>query len=114
MPGTVDDFMNRFGGGDTIDDSEAQQLHDRFVLTNAADRDFDSQTYHQQRTEYLGKLPDDQFKGRGAQRLQPGCTAGPTGSARYSALGALGGGVASGGLAHIAGRLGLGLTDPAG
>ena len=62
MPGTVDDFMNRFGGGGTIDDSEAQQLHDRFVSTNPADSAFDNQTYHQSATEYLGKLPDDQFQ----------------------------------------------------
>jgi hypothetical protein len=32
MPGTVDDFMNRFGGGGTIDDTQAQHYHDRFVL----------------------------------------------------------------------------------
>jgi hypothetical protein len=62
MPETVDDFMNRFGGGGTIDDSEAQQLHDRFVSTNPDDRAFDNQTYHQSATEYLGKLPDDQFQ----------------------------------------------------
>jgi hypothetical protein len=62
MPGTVDDFMNRFGGGGTIDDSEAQQLHDRFVSTNPNDSAFDNQTYHQSATEYLGKLPDDQFQ----------------------------------------------------
>ena len=54
--------MNRFGGGGTIDDSEAQQLHDRFVSTNPDDRAFDNQTYNQSATEYLGKLPDDQFQ----------------------------------------------------
>ena len=62
MPGTVDDFMDRFGGGGTIDDSEAQQYHDRFVSTNPDDRAFDNQTYHQSATEYLGKLPDEQFQ----------------------------------------------------
>ena len=62
MPGTVDDFMNRFGGGGTIDDSEAQQLHDRFVSTNPEDGAFDNQTYNQSATEYLGKLPNDQFQ----------------------------------------------------
>jgi hypothetical protein len=62
MPGTVDDFMNRFGGGGTVDDSQAQQYHDRFVSTNPDDRAFDNQTYHQSATEYLGKLPDDQFQ----------------------------------------------------
>ena len=62
MPETVDDFMKRFGGDGTIDDSEAQQYHDRFVSTQADDRDFDNQTYHQSATEYLGKLPDDKFQ----------------------------------------------------
>ena len=27
MPGTVDDFMQRFGGGGTMDESEAAQYH---------------------------------------------------------------------------------------
>jgi hypothetical protein len=62
MPGTVDDFMNRVGGSGTIDDSEAEQYHDRLVSTNADDRDFDNQTYNKSATEYLGKLPDDQFQ----------------------------------------------------
>jgi hypothetical protein len=111
MPGTVDDFMNRFGGGDTIDDSEAQQLHDRFVSKNAADRDFDSQTYHQSATEYLGKLPDDQFQdaARNAyNQAAPQDRQGLLGGL----LGALSGAAASGGLADIAGKLGLGTTDP--
>jgi hypothetical protein len=30
MPGTVDDFMNRFGGGGTIDDSEAMCIKGPF------------------------------------------------------------------------------------
>ena len=55
--------MKRFGGGGTIDDSEAQQYYDRFISTNPDDRDFDNQTYQQSATEYLGKLPDDQFQG---------------------------------------------------
>jgi hypothetical protein len=41
--------MKRFGGDGTIDDSEAQQYHDRFVSTQADDRDFDNQTYHRSR-----------------------------------------------------------------
>lgn len=62
MPGTVDDFMNRFASGGTIDDREAEQYHERFVSSHPDDRAFDSQTYHQSATEYLGKLPDDQFQ----------------------------------------------------
>jgi hypothetical protein len=106
MPGTVDDFMNRFGGGGTIDDSEAQQLHDRFVSTNPDDRAFDSQTYHQSATEYLGKLPDDQFQdaARNAyNQVAPQDRQGLLGGL----LGALG---ASQG--DIANKLGLASSDP--
>ena len=61
MPGTVDDFMQRFGGGGTMDESQAAQYHDRFVSTHANDSQFDNGTYHQAATQYLGQLPDDQF-----------------------------------------------------
>jgi hypothetical protein len=111
MPGTVDDFMNRFGGGGTIDDNEAQQYHDRFVSTQADDRDFDNQTYHQSATEYLGKLPDDKFQeaarnaySQAAPQERQGLLGG--------LLGALAGGAAGGGLGDIAKKVGLGTTDP--
>jgi hypothetical protein len=103
--------MNRFGGGGTIDDQEAQQYHDRFVSTHADDRDFDNQTYHQSATEYLGKLPDDQFQqaARNAySQAPPQERAGLLGGL----LSALGGGAAGAGLGNIASRLGLGSTDP--
>lgn len=107
MPGTVDDFMNRFGSGDTIDDNEAQQYHDRFVSTQTDDRDFDNQTYHQSATEYLGKLPDDKFQevarnvyGQAAPQERQGLLGG--------LLSALGGGAAG----DIAKKAGLGTTDP--
>ena len=111
MPGTVDDFMNRFGGAGTIDDSEAQQYHDRFVSTHADDRAFDNKTYQQSATEYLGKLPDDQFQdaarnayNQAAPQERQGLLGG--------LLGALGGGVAGGALGDIANKLGLNTTDP--
>jgi hypothetical protein len=106
MPGTVDDFMNRFGGGGTIDDSEAQQYHDRFVSTNPADRGFDNQTYHQSATEYLGKLPDDQFQNAARNaynQVAPQDRQGLLGGL-LSALGSSQGDVAS--------KLGLASTDP--
>jgi hypothetical protein len=108
MPGTVDDFMNRFGGGGTIDDSEAQQLHDRFVSTNPADSAFDNQTYHQSATEYLGKLPDDQFQDAARNAYNQ---AGPQDRLGLlgGLLGALAGGAASGDLAN---KIGLASTDP--
>jgi hypothetical protein len=103
MPGTVDDFMNRFGGGGTIDDSEAQQLHDRFVSTNPNDSAFDNQTYHQSATEYLGKLPDDQFQDAARNAYNQAAP-----QDRQGLLGALAGG-ASG---DIANKLGLASSDP--
>ena len=111
MPGTVDDFMSRFGGNQTVDDREAAQYHDRFVSTKPDDRDFDNQTYHQSATEYLGKLPDDEFNqaARGAVAQAPpqerqGLLRG--------LLGALSGGASGGGLGGLASMLGLGSTDP--
>jgi hypothetical protein len=53
MPGTVDDFMQRFGGGGTMDESEAAQYHDRFTSNNPNDREFDNNTYHQDAIQYL-------------------------------------------------------------
>ena len=107
MPGTVDDFMNRFGGGGTIDDNEAQQLHDRFVSTNPDDRDFDNQTYQQSATEYLGKLPDDQFQGAAREAYNQAAP-----QDRQGLLSGLLGALAGGGAADIASKLGLGSTDP--
>jgi hypothetical protein len=107
MPGTVDDFMNRFGGGGTIDDSEAQQYHDRFVSTHADDRDFDNKTYQQSATEYLGKLPDDKFQDAARNAYSQAAP-----QERQGLLGALGSGVATGGLGDIASKLDLGTTDP--
>ena len=98
--------MNRFGGSGTIDDSEAQQLHDRFVSTNPNDSAFDTQTYHQSATEYLGKLPDDQFQdaARNAyNQVAPQDRQGLLGGL----LGALG---ASQG--DLASKLGLASSDP--
>ena len=111
MPGTVDDFINRFGSGGTIDDQEAQQYHDRFVSTHDDDRAFDNQAYHQGATEYLGKLPDDQFQqaarnaiGQAPPQERQGLLGG--------LLSALGVGAAGAGASSLANRLGLSSTDP--
>ncbi len=62
MPGTVDDFLNKFGANNgAIDDQQAQELHDRFVSSDPGNSQFDANTYHQGATQYLGTLPDDQF-----------------------------------------------------
>lgn len=114
MPGTVDDFMQRFGGGGTMDESDAAQYHDRFVSTHPNDRDFDSNTYHQAATQYLGKLPDDKFReaARNAvTQAPPQERAGLLGTL-MGALGGAGSAGAGGGLGDIASMLGLGSTDP--
>ncbi len=117
MPGTVDDFMSRFGGGGTVDDREAAQYHDRFVSTHENDRDFDNQTYHEGATEYLGKLPDDQFHAAASNAIAQAPPQERAGllSGLLGALGGGGGGGALGALGGIGGlasMLGLGSTDP--
>jgi len=107
MPETVDDFMKRFGGGGTIDDNEAQQYHDRFVSTNADDRDFDNQTYHQSATEYLGKLPDDKFQEVARSAYNQAAP-----QERQGLLGGLLSALGGGGAGDIAKKVGLGTTDP--
>jgi hypothetical protein len=110
MPGTVDDFLNRFGGGGAIDDREAQQYHDLFVSKNPQDSAFDNQTYHQSATEYLGKLPDDQFQQAAANAVSQAPPADRQGLLG-ALLGALGG-AAAGDPANVANKIGLGSTDP--
>ena len=104
--------MRRFGGNNTVDDRDAAAYHDRFVSRNDEDRDFDNSTYSESATEYLGKLPDDQFQqaARGAvAQAPPQEREGLLGTL----MGALGGGAAGaaggGGLAKM---LGLGSDDP--
>ena len=110
MAKTIDDFMTRFGGNQTLDDREAAQYHDRFVSTQDDDRDFDNQTYQQSTTEYLGKLPDHDFE-QGARAAIAQAPPEERQSMLGGLLGALGGG--GGGLSRIASMLGLGSTDPA-
>ena len=110
MAKTIDDFMSRFGGEKTVDDQEAAQYHDRFVSPHEEDRDFDNNTYHQSTTEYLGKLPDEEFQ----QSARAAIAQAPP-EERQSMMGGLLGslGGAGGGLSRIAAMLGLGSTDPA-
>jgi hypothetical protein len=112
MAGTVDDFMQRFGGSGTLDESEAAQYHDRFVSNHPNDRDFDNNTYHQAATQYLGKLPDDQFHqaAQNAVRQMPQQDRAGLLGALMGALGGSGG--AGGGLGALGNMLGLGSTDP--
>ena len=61
MSDTVNDFMRRFGGGDAIDDREAERYYDRFASMQPEDREFDNDTMYRGTTEYLGQLPDEEF-----------------------------------------------------
>lgn len=120
MAGNVDDFMRRFGGEGTLDDREAAKYHDRFVSTHDDDRDFDNKTYHEGATEYLGKLPDNEFRtaARNAVSQAPpqereGLLGAILGALGGSTAGGGGGAAAGlGGLSGLAKILGLGSTDP--
>ena len=115
MINTVDDFMKRFGSGGTVDDQMAEQMHDRFMSTRPEDSQFENSAYHAAATEYLGKLPDDQFHAaaRNAVSQVPPQQRQDLLGGLMSALGGGGGGAAAGGgLAAIANALGLSSTDP--
>jgi hypothetical protein len=110
MINTIDDFMKRFGSQGTVDDQEAADLHDMFVSTRPEHSQFDNRTYQRAATEYLGKLPDDQFRdaARNAVTQVPQ-------QERQDLLGGLLGalqGGSAGGLGGIASLLGLSSTDP--
>jgi len=109
MPGTVDDFMSRFGGQGTVSEQDASQFADRFASTHPQDREFDNETYHNGATEYLGTLPDDQFHqaAHNAYNQTPPAQ-------RPGLLGSLFGALQGKGLqpSSLAGNLGLGSTDP--
>lgn len=123
MPDTVDDFLQRFGAGGTVDDEQAARFHDRFVSTRPEDNQFDNRAYHEGAVEYLGKLPDNEFHetARNAvaqvapeqrQDLVGSLLGALTGAATGSPAGGSGAAGAMGGLAGIASMLGLGSTDP--
>jgi hypothetical protein len=111
MPGTVDDFMQRFGGAGTMDETEAAQYHDRFVSNHANDREFDNDTYHAAATQYLGKLPDDQFH-QAAQTAVAQMPQQQRAGLLNTLLGALGGAGGAGGIGGLVNTLGLGTSDP--
>ena len=110
MINTVDDFMKRFGSGGTIDDQMAAQMHDRFVSTKTEDSQFDNRAYHAAAAEYIGRLPDDQFR-NAAQNAVAQAPPEQRQDLLGGLLGALKGGSA-GGLGGIASMLGLSSTDP--
>jgi hypothetical protein len=110
MINTIDDFMKRFSSGGTVDDQMAVQMHDRFVSTRAEDSQFDNRAYHEAAAEYIGRLPDDQFR-NAAQNAVAQAPPQQRQDLLGGLLGALKGGSA-GGLGGIASMLGLSSTDP--
>lgn len=108
MPGSIDDFIQRFGGQGTISDEDVARVHDRFVSDHPDDRDFDRDQYQQAAVQHLGQLPDDQFEQAAANAYS---NADPTERQGLlsTVLGGLGG---AGGLAGLAGMLGLGSSNP--
>lgn len=119
MADTVDDFMQRFGGGGTVNDQDAARYHDRFISDRREDRDFDNHAYHEGATQYLGKLEDPEFQQAARQAIAqapPQEKQGLLDSLLGAMTGAQGGASSSGGLAGglagLAGMLGLGSTDP--
>ena len=109
MPGTVDDFVRRFGGQGTMDDREATQYFDRFASTDPNDRDFDNDAMYQGSTEYLGQLPQEQFQRAASDAFQH---APP--QQRQGLLGGLLGGLQSSGenMSSLQKQLGLRSMDP--
>ena len=110
MINTIDDFMKRFSSSGTVDDQVAVQMHDRFVSTRPEDNQFDNRAYHEAAVEYIGKLPDDQFR-NAAQNAVTQVPPEQRQDLIGGLLGALKGGSA-GGLGGIASMLGLSSTDP--
>ena len=110
--------MRRFGGGGTVDDEDAVRFHERFNSTSPEDRPFDNRAYQDAATEYLGKLPDDQFRNaarNAVAQAPPQEKAGLLGgllSALSGSAGSAGASTDAGGLAGIASMLGLSTTDP--
>ena len=112
--------MARFDGGNTMNDQQAtapqgasqpdaSHYYDRFASQHADDSSFDSNAMHQGATEYLGKLPDDQFQ-QAAQNAYSQATP----AQQQGVLGSLLGGLENKGvgLGSLAGMLGLGSTNP--
>jgi hypothetical protein len=109
MPTTVDDFIKNFGGAGSLDEKQASQYFERFVSTRPEDREFDNQTMHRGATEYLGKLPEDEFHGAAENAFNQAKPAQKQGLLN-SLMGALGGrGVDVGSLGN---QIGLQSTDP--
>src|SRR6476660_6469405 len=109
MPATVDDFIKNFGGAGSLDDQQASQYFDRFVSTRPEDKEFDNQAMHRGASEYLGKLPEDQFHDAAQNAFNKAQPAQKQGLLSSLLGGLSGNGVDVGALGN---QLGLQSTDP--
>lgn len=62
MPATVDDFIQRFGNKESMDDQDASHYLDRFASTAPQDSEFDHHALSSASAEYLGRLPEPEFQ----------------------------------------------------
>lgn len=111
MPGTVDDFIQRFSGSKTMDDQQASHYVDRFVSSDPQDQEYDQRELASGASEYLGKLPDNEF-----QQAAQGAYANASPTQQQGLMGSLmnalqGRGANLGGLAGLAGLLGKGRSN---
>ena len=70
MGETIDDFIRRFGSGGEDEEErsrQAQGFYEKFVSKNPEDEEFNREQFHQGATEYLGKLPDEEFQQAASQ-----------------------------------------------
>ena len=111
MAGTLSDFISEFTGSGAAAATEqaAAQYMSKFASTHPADQAFDNSAMHQGATEYLGKLPPEQF-----QQASQNAFAQANPSQQQSLLGSLLNGLQGQGvgLGSLAGMLGLGSSNP--
>ncbi|MGI8819813.1 MAG: hypothetical protein ACR2ID_02905 [Chthoniobacterales bacterium] len=121
MAGLLEGFIQQFTSG--APGANAEEFHDRFSSTEEADRDFDSETYHEAAADHLQQLPEDQFHSAAQQALAQappqeradllgGLLRTLTSSGGLGALGGMAGAGGAGAIGQIAQMLGLGSTDP--
>jgi hypothetical protein len=108
MPETVDDFIQRFGGTDGVDDRQASRYFDRFASTRDEDRDFDNNALYEGATQHLGRF-DDEFTRASASAYQQAPPPERTGLLKTLLRGIQGRG---GDFGSVARQIGLRSTNP--
>jgi hypothetical protein len=109
MQGTVNDFIQRFGGSETVDDRQASGYFDRFASTREEDRDFDNNALAEGATQHLGRLNDEEFTRASTSAYQQAPPEERTGLLQTILRGIQGRGADVGGVAR---QIGLRSTNP--